>query len=93
MIRVTLEPGRLRAAGHAGFAAPGRDVVCAAVSTLLCTLAQELSGRPDARVRLEPGLAEVECPPDEPALAFAAAGLRLLAAHCPRYVRVSGNRQ
>lgn len=88
MIRVSASPGRLCVEGHAGSAAFGHDLVCAGASMLVWTLAAQLEGRQDARVRLGAGLAEIRCAPDEPALAFAAAGLRLLAERFPEFVRL-----
>lgn len=43
--------------GHAGYKEDGEDIVCAAVSTLACTLAANLSDEivRDAIVRLDPG--------------------------------------
>ena len=38
MVRITLAPFRMQADGHAGFAEPGKDIVCAAVSALLQAL-------------------------------------------------------
>ena len=42
MIRVRYSPRCIRIAGHAGSAPKGQDIVCAAVSALYFTLAQEL---------------------------------------------------
>jgi len=45
MIEITYHPGRyaLSVTGHAGYAEPGRDIVCAGVSALAYTAARVLS--------------------------------------------------
>lgn len=42
-IRICITPERceIEAEGHSGYAARGRDIVCASVSTLLCTLGNQ----------------------------------------------------
>ena len=45
MIRATRQDYHLAVDGHAGFAAVGTDIVCAAASTLFYTLARELDYR------------------------------------------------
>lgn len=44
MIRITIEKNtdnvKIQSVGHAGFSKDGNDIVCAAVSTLICTWAQ-----------------------------------------------------
>ncbi|MBR1586129.1 MAG: ribosomal-processing cysteine protease Prp [Clostridia bacterium] len=71
MIRVTLrsEGGRLTGfscRGHAGFAAYGKDIVCAAVSVLTttCVNALETVAGVQAKVRAEEGDMDVSLPPD-----------------------------
>lgn len=34
MIAITVQPDRITVSGHAGYAEPGKDIVCAAISTL-----------------------------------------------------------
>ena len=34
MIDITVQPDKITVSGHAGYAEPGKDIVCAAVSTL-----------------------------------------------------------
>lgn len=69
MIEIVYDRTRLRltAEGHAGFAEPGQDIVCAAVTILVYTLAAAV-GNMDAagqargsRVELESGHAEIVC--------------------------------
>ena len=45
MIRATRQDYRLAVDGHAGYAEQGKDIVCAAASTLFYTLARELDYR------------------------------------------------
>lgn len=42
-INIEVEEMRLEVTGHAGYAPPGQDIVCAGVSTLVYTLAQNLA--------------------------------------------------
>lgn len=67
MIRAEYAPREhtLLVRGHAGSGDPGRDLVCAGVSTLVLALRQELLRLEEAgavsirRLRLEPGYAEL----------------------------------
>jgi uncharacterized protein YsxB (DUF464 family) len=43
MIKIIHEPGRITVAGHAGFAPPGQDVVCSAISVLVQTLSRSIA--------------------------------------------------
>ena len=45
MIKVTRKDYELILEGHAGYAEPGQDIVCAAASALFYTLARELDYR------------------------------------------------
>ncbi len=95
MVKITLQKHpclRLKATGHAGAAPHGEDLVCAGISTLLCTLAAqlELAGCRSC-ARLEPGFAELRAERSRAALAafsFAETGLQLLAGQYPLYVRI-----
>ena len=70
--------------GHAGAGEPGRDLVCAALSTLMYTLIAALPGAEvtmgDGRCRVSGGEAG--------AYAVIAAGARLLAEAYPQFVRL-----
>lgn len=92
MIRVTCsrqeDRWELRVSGHAGTAPYGRDLVCAAVTALVCALAkyvseQELEESPT--LRLESGDAEITARGKDLAPAFetVCAGLKLLAKEYP----------
>ena len=45
MITIARRAGGVRVTGHAGYAPPGQDIVCAAVSGILYTLRANLPGR------------------------------------------------
>lgn len=86
MIRVSGRPGRLTLRGHAGWGRRGEDIVCAAVSILVETLARSL---PEEAAQLGEGFAEFRFAPGNPAAAFALRGLSLLAESYPDNVKVS----
>lgn len=67
-VNVDVEGMRLEVNGHAGFAPPGQDIVCAAASTLAYTLAQNLvlTLQPDEyTAKFEDGHARIEARPPE----------------------------
>lgn len=83
----------LRVTGHADFC-PGNDIVCAAVSALVCTLAATLGtlGADVTALRLEPGDATISARADaDVAAAFrmTRTGLRLLAQAYPQHVQLT----
>lgn len=93
MVKITLRKRpylHLAAIGHAGAAPHGEDLVCAGISTLLCTLAAqlELAGC-SSTARLEPGYADLRAERSRSSLAafsFAETGLQMLAMQYPQYV-------
>ena len=95
MIRVscTREADRweLRVSGHAGTAPYGEDLVCAAVTALVCALAKYVSEQePSAYIHLQPGDAQIKAEGESLAPAFQTvlAGLRLLEKDYPEGVGV-----
>lgn len=62
MITISITPDRLAVTGHARAAPPGQDIVCAAVSTLVQTLANALESFTDdvIKIDMQPGRAVVE---------------------------------
>lgn len=88
------DPWELRLTGHSGAAAYGQDLVCAAVTALVCALASYVSGQ-DLKeppvLRLEPGDARITASGAQLAPAFETvmAGLRLLAREYPENVTVA----
>lgn len=87
---------RLRCSGHAGYAPPGSDIVCAMVSVLMQALDAYLRYQgADARARLEDegGYMEISARADEDgrvldAFDQAAVGLKLVADAYPDCVRL-----
>lgn len=71
MIQVLYQPKyfRISVRGHARSGEPGRDLVCAAVSALAVTLAENVTAMERAgqlravELTLRPGLAQVQCQP------------------------------
>ena len=57
MITVRAGPGCIEVTGHANYAPPGFDIVCAAVSTLVDTLVASVEDLPDDGIKedLQPG--------------------------------------
>ena len=87
---------RLEAAGHAGYAPAGQDIVCAGASTLMQTLVYLLAGEESAKSDAwdepeGPRLAVTAAAPRKPwvegAFEFAKAGFALLAERYPDHVR------
>ena len=87
---------RLEAAGHAGYAPAGQDIVCAGASTLMQALVYLLAGEENARSDAwdepeGPRLAVTAAVPRKPwvegAFEFAKAGFALLAERYPDHVR------
>lgn len=62
MIEVRIRPERIKISGHAGYAEPGKDIVCAAVTALTQTLIQSIENLTDDEIeyRISPGKVEVE---------------------------------
>ena len=60
MIRVRFDGAQMTVSGHAGYAPAGRDIVCAAVSALVCALAGYLEETGQAeRVDIRRGFADI----------------------------------
>lgn len=55
MITIHLTPERLEVDGHARFAAPGHDIVCAAVSALTVNLINSINALTPDRVQADVG--------------------------------------
>ncbi|MCD8207143.1 MAG: ribosomal-processing cysteine protease Prp [Bacteroidales bacterium] len=47
MINISVNPGVITVTGHAGYADPGQDIVCAAVSVLWQTLIESIKALTD----------------------------------------------
>lgn len=61
MITIACCPGGVRVTGHAGYAPPGQDIVCAAISTLTQTLLQALSALTADKIQssISPGRVDI----------------------------------
>jgi len=53
MIRVEVRSDHVHVIGHAGYAPPGQDIVCAAVSTLVQTLAWSIKDLTEDTIEYE----------------------------------------
>ena len=60
-IRYHQKRHEISATGHAGYADPGQDIVCSAVTALMLTAAQFAENNGEAEVRTEPGDLYVRC--------------------------------
>ena len=82
---ITVERCEIVARGHAGYAPIGQDIVCAAVSSLLCTLAlcdEVEAERGEGTLRLSAEAVETVCY----LFRAIAAGLAEIAAQYPAHV-------
>ena len=82
MIVVKLQQGKLTIRGHAGYAARGKDIVCAAASALAEVLRQRFGGR------TAPGRAEFLLPEQDATLLSVLGAFLELQRVYPGYVRV-----
>lgn len=82
--RVDVEKGRIEVSGHSEYAPKGEDIVCAAVSALVCTLAS-VTGDGD----MADGYIDWRVDGDVngfAALWFVAAGLEKISEQYPNYI-------
>ena len=67
MITVTASEYGIKAVGHAGYAPIGQDIVCAAFTILMNTLAEHIECNSDLlmeyKIDIRPGYAEINCVP------------------------------
>lgn len=90
VIKYDARRGLLRCDGHAGYAPRGQDIVCAAVSAVLYTLAANLPRRRVRKLELTPGKAHI-CAKGwraRRAFRFALRGLAAIARSYPACVHV-----
>lgn len=61
MIEVRIRPERIEISGHAGYAEPGKDIVCAGVTALTQTLIQSIEDLTDDEMeyRISPGRVDI----------------------------------
>ena len=88
MIRITRQgETAVSLEGHAGSDVYGRDLVCAAVSALVLTLAEAVKDKPGTEVVLNPGNSHIRSGPEaEAAFDCICKGFALLAKKYPDYV-------
>lgn len=94
MIEVRIRPERIKISGHAGYAEPGKDIVCAAVTALTQTLVQSIDDLTDDEIeyRISPGNAEIEyrnlSEKSKTLVDSFFVGIRLIADEFPDYVAI-----
>ena len=88
MIRITrVSPACVTLEGHALSDVYGKDLVCAAVSALMLTLAANVEGKEYSEVSLKPGNSRISCIPEETGtFDCICKGFQLLAEKFPEYV-------
>ena len=88
MIRITRQGETcVRLEGHAGSDVYGKDLVCAAVSALMLTLAANVEGKEAAEIVLQPGNSRISCIPDAAGIFDCiCTGFEMLARRFPEYV-------
>ena len=94
MIEVRIRPERIEISGHAGYAEPGKDIVCAGVTALTQTLIQSIDDLTDNEIeyRISPGKVEVEyrnlSEKSKTLVDSFFIGVSMIADEFPEYVRV-----
>ncbi len=94
MIEVRIRPERIEISGHAGYAEPGKDIVCAGVTALTQTLIQSIENLTDDKIeyRISPGKVEVEyrnlSEKSKTLVDSFFVGICLIAEEFPEYVKV-----
>lgn len=94
MIEVRIRPERMEISGHAGYAEPGKDIVCAGVTALTQTLIQSIDDLTDDEIeyRISPGKVEVEyrnlSEKSKTLVDSFFVGICLIAEEFPEYVKV-----
>ena len=94
MIEVRIRPERIEISGHAGYAEPGKDIVCAGVTALTQTLIQSIDDLTDDEIeyRISPGKGEVEyrnlSEKSKTLVDSFFIGVSMIADEFPEYVRV-----
>jgi len=94
LIEVRIRPERIEISGHAGYAEPGKDIVCAGVTALTQTLIQSIENLTDDKIeyRISPGKAEIEyrnlSEKSKTLVDSFFVGICLIAEEFPEYVKV-----
>ena len=94
MINVRAGPGKIKITGHAHYAPPGKDIVCAAISTITQTFIasiEELTGE-QIKYDISPGRTDIyiENPGEDAQLLIGSflIGCKMIADEYPKYVRI-----
>ena len=94
MIEVTIRPERIKISGHAGYAEPGKDIICAAVTALTQTLIQSIEDLADDEIEssISPGRVGIKygnlSEKSKTLVDSFFIGICLIADEFPEYVRV-----
>ena len=83
MIEVRIRPERIEISGHAGYAEPGKDIVCAGVTALTQTLIQSIDDLTDDEIEYR-NLSEKS----KTLVDSFFVGIRLIADEFPDYVAI-----
>nr|DAZ02117.1 MAG TPA: YsxB-like protein [Caudoviricetes sp.] len=62
MIQVIIQPGSIQVIGHAKYAEPGKDIVCAGISTLVQNLVQSIEELTEDEISyiISPGTVDIQ---------------------------------
>lgn len=94
MIEVRIRPERIEIFGHAGYAEPGKDIVCAGVTALTQMLIQSIEYLTDDEIeyRLSPGRVDINygnlSEKSKILVDSFFIGIRLIADEFPNYVAI-----
>ena len=94
MIDVTVRKDRLTVSGHAGYAASGEDIICAAVTALSVTLVKSIEDLTDNKIEynVQPGWVDIKYGDlSEKAKTLVDSffiGICLIADEFPEYIRI-----
>ena len=94
MIEARIRPERIEIFGHAGYAEPGKDIVCAGVTALTQTLIQSIEDLTDDEIeyRISPGRVDINhgnlSEKSKTLVDSFFVGIRLIADEFPNYVAI-----
>lgn len=94
MIEVRIRPERIEIFGHAGYAEPGKDIVCAGVTALTQTLIQSIDDLTDDEIEynISPGRVDINhgnlSEKSKTLVDSFFIGIRLIADEFPNYVAI-----
>ena len=94
MIAVSVQKDRITVSGHAGYAAAGKDIVCAGVTALTMSLVKSINDLTEDKIEYEisPGRVDIHCGNlSEAGMLLVDSffiGICLIADDFPEYVRI-----